>query len=414
MRNPILVFTAIIVVLIAVIGGITVALIAGGGDDDGDSVGAPASTATPTTSGEATPVPGDDGGGQIILPPKEQGELRIFGPDPLTLDPALASDAGSARYIVEVFSGLVTLDKDTLQPVPDIAESIPEPVLNDDDTVTYTFKIKRGVLFHDSSRQVTAADFKYSLERALAPQTLSTVALVYLGDIVGARDFSRGNADEVTGLQVIDDFTLEITIDAPKPYFLAKLTYPTGFVVKREQVEGNPGGWTQSPIATGPFRLEEWRLGERIVLTPNENFYLDPVPSVARVTFLLAGGSALTMYENDEIDATGIGIDDIESIRDPNNPLNAEFREEPSLDTFYIGLNVEEPPFDDPDVRKAFAMAIDKEAIVRIVLKDLVVEAAGILPPSMPRLQPGYKGTALRPRGGQGAASPVQIRQQPT
>ena len=229
MRNPVRVFGAILAALAAVIVALVLVLVVGGsdGNGNGDNIGA-TSTATPTTSGEATPAPDGEGGEQIILPPKEQGELRIFGPDPLTLDPALASDAGSARYIVEVFSGLVTLDKDTLQPVPDIAESIPEPVFNDDDTVSYTFNIRRGVLFHDFSRQVTATDFKFSLERSLAPQTLSTVALVYLGDIVGARDFSRGNADEVTGIKVIDDFTLEITIDAPKPLLHGQAHLPHG------------------------------------------------------------------------------------------------------------------------------------------------------------------------------------------
>ena len=379
MNKP-LVFTFIgIVAVIGIIVGVVVGLRGGGDPGASTSTTTPSEVAGeergPATSGDET---------ELVLPAKQSGELRIFGPDPLTLDPALVTDAGSARYIVEIFSGLLTLDKDTLQPAPDIAESVPEPVLNDDGTVTYTFSIRRNVLFQDSSRQVTANDFKYSMERALAPSTLSTVAKVFLGDIVGANDFARGRVEEVSGISVVDNFTLQITIDGPKPYFLAKLANPPAFVVKREQVDGNPNGWTAKPIGTGPFRLDEWRLGERISLIPNPNFHLDPRPSLERVTFLLAGGSPLTMYENSEIDATGVGINDIESIRDPHNPLNTELIEEPDLTTFYIGFNAEVPPFDDHAVRRAFGLAIDRDALVRIVLKDLVVEALGILPPGLP------------------------------
>jgi len=338
-----------------------------------------------------------EGGGpssqQQPLPERVAGELRLFGPDPITLDPALAADVGSATYIVEIFSGLVTFDKD-LNIVPDIAERWEVSA----DGRTYTFRLRRGVLFHDGSRMVTAQDFKYSMERALNPRTGSTVALTYLGDIVGARDFARGRAQEVTGIKVIDDFTLQITIDAPKSYFLAKLTYPTAYVVKREQVEGNPRGWTRQPIGTGPFKLREWRLGERIVLEPNPDYYLEPKPSLSRVTFLLAGGSPLTMYENGEVDVAPVGINDIERVRDPRDPLNREMKQVAELATYYIGFNVRRPPFNDPRVRRALAMAIDKDALARVVLRDLAVPAKGILPPGIPGHNPNLQGLPFDPQ----------------
>ncbi len=338
-----------------------------------------------------------EGGGpssqQQPLPERVAGELRLFGPDPITLDPALAADVGSATYIVEIFSGLVTFDKD-LNIVPDIAERWEVSA----DGRTYTFRLRRGVLFHDGSRMVTAQDFKYSMERALNPRTGSTVALTYLGDIVGARDFARGRAQEVTGIKVIDDFTLQITIDAPKSYFLAKLTYPTAYVVKREQVEGNPRGWTRQPIGTGPFKLREWRLGERIVLEPNPDYYLEPKPSLSRVTFLLAGGSPLTMYENGEVDVAPVGINDIERVRDPRDPLNREMKQVAELATYYIGFNVRRPPFNDPRVRRALAMAIDKDALARVVLRDLAVPAKGILPPGIPGHNPNLQSLPFDPQ----------------
>jgi oligopeptide transport system substrate-binding protein len=378
-RRLILVLGGIAVVLVLVLGGMSVALL-GGGDGDGGANGEEREEA------ESSP-----------LPERVQGELRLFGGDPLTLDPACATDAESAQYIVEIFSGLVSFDRD-LNLIADIAEEIPTKEnggISTDGTI-YTFHIRRGVKFHDRSRQVTAEDFKFSMERSLDPGTLSTVGTVYLDDIVGAKEFARGEADDVAGIRVVDDYTLEITIDAPKSYFLAKLTYPTAYVVDRHEVGDSNcfrgAEWTLHPNGTGPFKLEEWELGQRIVLTPNDDFYLDPKPSLAKVTYLLAGGSALVMYENDEIDVTGVGINDIERIRDPNEPLHAEFSESPSLDTFYIGFNTEEPPFDDPRVRQAFAMAIDKEVLAEVVLKDLVVPAEGILPPGMPGFNQDLEG----------------------
>ena len=357
----------------AILGGLTaavvvsVAFLAGCGGGEGDS------------SDEETPAG-----------PVTGGELRLLGRDPITLDPACATDVDSANYIVEVFGGLVTIDRE-LQVVPDIAERVD---VSDDGTV-YTFQLRRGVLFHKGDRQVTASDVKYSMERALDPDTQSPVAKTYLGDIVGAEEFADGEADEVTGIEVVDNYTLRITIDAPKPYFLAKLTYPTGFVVDRRQVDGSTcfsnTNWQRKPNATGPFKLKEWDLGQRIVLEPNSRYHLG-APSLGRVVYTLGGGSAITMYENDEIDVTGVGLNDIERVRDPAEPLNKEFHEASRMDIWYIGFNVEEPPFDDAKVRQAFAHAIDKDKLIEVVLLDAVVEADGILPPGIPGFNENLQG----------------------
>jgi oligopeptide transport system substrate-binding protein len=388
-RRLVIVLGGIAVALVVILGGMSLALLGGDGDDGSGGNG-------DSRDSESSP-----------LPERVSGELRLFGSDPITLDPACASDASSAVYIVEIFSGLVSFDRD-LNIVADIAEEIPTKEnggISADGTV-YTFKIRRGVKFHDGSRQVTAEDLKFSMERSLDPQTLSPVGSVYLDDIVGAKEFARGEADEVTGIKVVDDYVLEITIDAPKGYFLAKLTYPTGYVVDRNEVGGancfRGTEWTLHPNGTGPFKLDEWELGQRIVLTANDDFLLEPKPSLAKVTYVLAGGSPLVMYENDEIDLTGVGINDIERIRDPNEPLNAEFSESPSLDTFYIGFNTEEPPFDDPKVRRAFAMALDKKVLAEVVLKDLVLPAEGVLPPGMPGFNDDLEGLPFDPEGARG------------
>jgi ABC-type transport system substrate-binding protein len=379
-RRLVYVLTGIAVVLVVVIGGLIIAMSIGGGGDGESS---------------ASDNGSSEDGESVDLGEKAEGELRLFGPDPITLDPACASDAGSAEYIVEVFSGLVTYDRD-LNLIPDIAS---EWQVSPDGTV-YTFKLRSNVLFHDASRRVTADDFKFSMERALDPETQSTVGEVYLGDIVGSDEFIDGQAEEVTGIKVPDPDTLEITIKQPSQVFLQKLSYPTAFVVDQREVEGSTcfeGNWTLNPNGTGPFELAEWDLGRKIVLEPKANFHIEPAPALTRVTFVLSGGSSFVMYENDEVDVTGVGINNIESVRDPANPLNEEYYQGDSLDVYYIGLNVNDPPFDDPEVRRALTMAVDREFLANEFLLELVTPANGILPPGMPGYNEGLEGIEFDP-----------------
>jgi len=315
-------------------------------------------------------------------------DLRMAGGDPLTLDPAVAGDAGSATYIVELFGGLVTLDRD-LKIVPDLAESWTVS----SDGLAYTFKIRANAQFHNG-KPVTATDFKYSLDRtAKLGQTTSATAEAYLGDIVGAKDVTRGRAESISGIKVIDARTLEITIDKPKAYFLAKLTYPTAFVVDQQQVESNPRNWTRDPNGTGPYKMAEWRLNERIILEANEKYHLG-APAVKRVLYVLAGGSTLTQYENDELDVASISVNDIERVLSPRDPLNKDYKTGANLSISYIGFNVSQPPFDDPKVRQAFAMAINRDQIVRVVLKEMLPVANSFMMPGLP----GYNSQASLPK----------------
>jgi oligopeptide transport system substrate-binding protein len=301
--------------------------------------------------------------------------LTLYGASISSLDPARCGDAASAGYIVEVFSGLVTLDN-SLRVVEDIAQSYDISP----DGMIYTFHLREGVRFHNG-KEVTASDFKYSIERATDPQTLSPVAEAYLGDIVGVKERCNGAADEVSGVRVVDEHTLEITIDAPKAYFLAKLTHPTAFVVDRENVKSGDD-WQKHPNGTGPFKLKQWQEGQRIVLERNEHFYRG-VAKLEEVTFLLRG-NPMMMYENDEIHITQVGIANIERVLDLTNRLNEELMIAPELSVSYIGFNTAMPPFDDTKVRQAFCHAVDKEKIIEISLKGIVSRADGILPPGMP------------------------------
>lgn len=320
------------------------------------------------------------------LPPAVPGKtLTLPGGEPPTLDPALAGDATSVEYIVEMFSGLVALN-DKLEVVPDIAQKWEISP----DGKTYTFTLRQGVQFHDG-KPVKASDFKYSLERACNPKTESTVADTYLGDIVGAADVLAGKAKEISGVQVVDDYTLKITIDAPKAYFLAKLTSPTAYVVDKANVESGGKSWTDKLNGTGPFRLKEYKKGERIILARSDTYYGDKA-RLEEVRYVLAGGSAMTMYENGELDMTEVGLADIERVTDPSNPLSKELLIVDHFDLMYVGLNTQAPPFDDVKVRQAFSYAIDKVKLAEVVYKSTVVATNGILPPGMPGYNKNLRG----------------------
>ena len=245
------------------------------------------------------------------------GIFRRLWAAPPTLDPHLTQDTTSAAIVVEIYSGLVTIDTD-LQLVPDIAESWE---ISDDGKI-YTFYLRSDARFHDG-RYITASDFEYSINRAANPETASPTAATYLSDIVGVKEVLEGESTQVDGVKAIDDTTLQITIDAPKAYFLAKLTYPTAFVVDSSQVMANPN-WTDKPNGSGPFKLKEYKIGERIILERFDEFYKEPA-KLDQVHMNLAGGQAMAMYENDEIDITGLSIFDFERVKDSNDPLSKDW-----------------------------------------------------------------------------------------
>ena len=322
---------------------------------------------------------------------RQGGKLvRLFA-DPPTLDPHLTTDNISGILVNEIFGGLVTLSLD-LEVVPDLAESID----TSGDGLTYTFNLRENAKFHDGS-PVTAHDVKWSLERAAAPETESPVAQTYLGDIVGVVDKLEGRATEVSGVRVLDDHTIEITIDEPKAYFLAKLTYPTAFVVDQDNVGEGDASWVQNPNGTGPFKLAEYEVGELMRFVRNDNYHREPA-HLDEIEFILSGGSSMLLYENDEIHLTGVSLADLDRVLDPSDPLNAELHAIPGgFSVSYIGMNVLDPPFDDPKVRLALNLAMDRDSIATNVLENAGTPANGIIPPGFPSYDPDLRGYDFDP-----------------
>ncbi|MFC1940532.1 peptide ABC transporter substrate-binding protein [Chloroflexota bacterium] len=306
----------------------------------------------------------------------EGNTLNLYGIDPHTLDPAVSGEARSHQYIMQIFSGLVNLD-DNLEPALDIAREW--QVSNDGRT--YTFYLRQDVSFHDG-RRVKAQDFEYSWQRACDPATGSLTARTYLGDIVGVSDVLAGRSEEISGVRVIDDYTLEVTIDAPKSYFLSKLTYPTAFVVDRDNVASG-SQWWRRPNGTGPFKLRKWDENNQLVLERN-GLYYDKLAEVDYAVFHLWSGVPMNLYETGEIDVADVYLDYIDKVTDVAGPFYRELVIVPELSFYYIGFNATKPPFDDVNVRRAFSQAIDKDKLVSLVFKDTVQKADGILPSGIP------------------------------
>jgi ABC-type transport system substrate-binding protein len=304
--------------------------------------------------------------------------LFLVGGQPRTLDPA-TTYSGAGGPVGDIFSGLVTLDTD-LQVRPELAAGWEVS----DDGRLYTFFLREDAVFHNG-RPVTAADVVFSWERAADPAIASDTAQTYLGDIVGLDDVLAGRAEHISGVRAVDDHILEVRIDAPKAYFLSKLTYPVAFVVDRDNVGQND--WEHAPNGTGPFKLQEWQDDEILILARNDAYYGGPA-DISQVVYLMGAGIPLSMYEKDEIDLVGLGGSNLERVQDPNNPLFPDLEVGADMCTSYIGLNNQEPPFDDPLVRQAFSYALDRDRLVDGLFKGNVLPAVGPLPPGMP----GYTG----------------------
>jgi len=309
--------------------------------------------------------------------------LNLWDTGPITLDPAIAKDFSSYTYVVHIFSGLVRLDHE-LNVVPDIAERWEESP----DGTEFTFYLREGVRFH-SGREVRAADVKYSWERACHPETGSDTALTYLGDILGVSEMIDGHVDEISGVEVVGDYILRVTIDAPRPYFLSKLAYPTAFVVDSTNVASGTGWW-RKPVGTGPFKLREWTAGQWLILERNDDYYGDPA-GVELVVYYLSG-PPMAMYELGHIDVVSVYGPYIHRVRDQAGPFYPELAVTPELSLYYLGFNTARPPFDDVSVRLAFCHAVNRERISRLILRDMVGEAKGILPPGMPGYDEGLAG----------------------
>jgi oligopeptide transport system substrate-binding protein len=309
--------------------------------------------------------------------PREQALVLSGGEstNPTVYDPATMHSNGSKM----IFSGLVAFDTQ-MNLIPDLAAT-----WEIEDGVVYTFSLRTDARFHDG-KLVTAQDVIYSWERAADPATYSDTVLTYLGDIIGVKEMKAGEADHIAGLKAIDEHTLRVTLDAPKPYFLYKLTYAVAYVLDRANVESDLG-WYRTPNGTGPYKLIRWDSFKVMVYERNEDYYLD-LPAIPYVVVQLYSGVGTRLYESGEIDVSGVSLYDVARFLDPQEPLHTELLSSVNLCTSYVTFDVSQPPFDDLKVRQAFTLAFDRQKYIDVVLHGAALPAVGVFPPGLPGYNP--------------------------
>ncbi len=322
--------------------------------------------------------------------------------DPTTLDPGKVEDGTTIDMLQQVYEGLVKWDENN-KIVPNIAEKWDVSA----DGTTYTFHLKHGVKFHHG-REVTADDFKYSMERACDPN-LNSPTTGYLRDIAGAKERLSDKAKgvkEIDGIKAIDPYTLQIRVGGFKPYWLGNMTYPIAYVVCREAVEQGGGRITDSNVVgTGPFMLEPgaYKLSDRVTLTANPDYHggRPKLDSMER-EIIKDGSTRLSKYEANELDMVQISPSDLEKVNNDTS-LKPDLKAFPRARIWYIGMNGILPgsPFARRDVRRAFAMAIDKQQVIHVALHDEADVANGILPPGVLGYSPGVQPLPFDPKQAQ-------------
>ena len=323
---------------------------------------------------------------------QQQGGSMVvtYRDDIATLDPAIGYDWQNWSIIKSMFDGLMDYEPGTTELRPHLAESYEVS----EDGTTYTFNLREGVLFHNG-REMTAEDVKYSLERTLDPETRSPGQGFFLG-ISGAQAFIDGEAEEVTGIQVLDPYTVEITLDEPNASFLHLMAINFSYVVPQEAVEEFGEDFGRNPVGTGAFQLQDWRLGQEIVIERNPNYFVEGLPYLDEIVFQVGVEPtvALLRLQRGEVDILGDGIPPAQFVEIINNPANDDLIESgPQLQTGYVAMNVNVEPFDDVRVRQAVNMAINKDRIVRII-NNRATPANQVLPPLMPGYDEAYEGYA--------------------
>ncbi len=297
--------------------------------------------------------------------------------DLASLDPAKASDSQGFTVIGLLYGGLVRLDSDLLV-VPDLAESWTVS----DDGLKYIFKLRENAAFSDGS-SVTAADVIWSLTHALDPATGGWTGPYYLYNIVGANDVAAGTTTELTGAVAVDNKTLELTIEQPSAYFLSQLTFGSAKIVSKTAAEADPTGWENAPLSSGAFQVKAWNRGQNIELVPNPNYW-QPASINLTMPFIQDSETAYQLYRTGELDIMGSQQNGVPAARIPEVQSQPDFQSASGFAVRYVSFNNTIAPFDNVDVRQAFALAIDKATLANDVLVGTVVPSDRILPLGIP------------------------------
>jgi len=307
------------------------------------------------------------------------GTLRVANMgEPASLDPHKVSGTWENDIVGDMYIGLTT-ENQKAEPIPGVAESW----VVSEDGKTYTFKLRKSVW--SDGTPFTAHDFVYSMQRILLPETAAEYAsLLYIID--GAEALNRGEAAaETLAVKALDDYTLEIKLTGPAPYFLALLTHYTAYPVPKHVIEKHGNLWTkpENIVVNGPFKLVEWIPNTHVKLTKNDKYWDTGSVELDDLVFYTQEDRAAIQkrFRAGEIDvATDFASDQIGWLKE-NMP--DETRIAPYMGVYYYPINSSVEPFTDVRIRNALSMSINREAIVDKVLKTGELAAYSFVPPGV-------------------------------
>jgi oligopeptide transport system substrate-binding protein len=311
---------------------------------------------------------------------KPPADLTIInGAEPESLDPAIVVAQADLRVVQGLFEGLTRLDPQTARPVPGLAQTWE---ISPDEKI-YTFHLRTNLRW-STGEAITADDVVYSWLRALDPKT----ACDYAGQLFYIRNAEEFNAGQVkdpssVGVRAPDKLTVRVELKSPTAFFLDLCAFPTLSVVPRRMIEKYGDRWLMArPLpSSGAFELAIWRLNDKIRLIKNSRYW-DATNTQSEIIDILPVGSAntaLNLYERGQADI----VWDKELV--PAHLADvlvkrADFHAFNYLGTYFVRFNVTHKPFDDARVRRALALAVDKERIVRKITKAGELPASHLVP----------------------------------
>lgn len=294
-----------------------------------------------------------------------------------TLDPAFATADRDGRMVALLYDSLVRYDTEG-KIIPSLAESWETP----DDT-TLILHLVENAKFHNGN-PFTAKDIKYSFERVLDPDVASPRTWVF-EKVKGAKDFMEGKADTVEGIEVVDDYTVKITLEQPFAPFLSMLGMPAAHIVDKNEIEkyDNQKDYALNPVGTGPYKFVEFVADSKFDLEVNEDYFAGrPYIDGINYRIIKDASTSVAEFEAGNLDDLEIPSADIDRFQN-NADYSPYIIKKSTLWNYYIGLTSNKKPFDDIKVRKAFCHAIDREAILNTVLRNKSALSNGPIPPGL-------------------------------
>ncbi|OAX47339.1 MULTISPECIES: peptide ABC transporter substrate-binding protein [Paenibacillus] len=311
--------------------------------------------------------------------------------EPPTLDPAQAKDSQTNTVLKFLYEGLVRIDPDGKE-----APGVAKDWTISEDGLKYVFNLNPDAKWSNGDA-ITAEDFVRSWERALKPETASPYAY-QLYYIKGAEGYNLSKDETYKGTKITDfsqvgvkatdEHTLEVTLENPTPYFLGLTAFYTYYPVHKS-ADTNDKFFTdyKNMIVNGPFTMDQYAKGQKIVVKKNESYHAASDIKLSEINMSLTNSSAseLQAYKSGQLDYTGAPNGEIPSDQIPSvkAELPDEFKATGIASTYYYQFNVNEAPFNNVKIRKAFAMSIERQLIVDKVTQGGQIPAFGFVPPGI-------------------------------